>query len=596
MALRVMVTQSPPQVESAILRRMLEISIQLLGQLELQPLLQSIATGVIEILNANSGGIYIYDQSRQELVPVVPVMQPKEALYTLKPGEGLAGKVMQSGKPMRVDNYDEWEGRAAKQQRGTVGPVVQAPVKRGSEFLGVVYAERTVGAPAFTDQDAEHMLLFANYAAIAISNAKLYEQAKLSAEELAGLYDTSLEMAAQLDVTQLLERIIERSKKIVHGQYGQFYRYNQAEDILVAAFPGLFPSNLTGRMQLGEGLSGKVFLSRKPLVIDDYDNWEGRATGTPKGLFTRTIGVPVMHGNKILGVLALSRSEGEPAFNPDELRLLTLFANQAAAALANAQQFAELNQLHEQLREKERLESELHVAQEIQASLFPREIPKVRGWDIAALWNAAQLISGDFYDLFPLPGDKWGFVIADVAGKGVPAALYMALCRTLTRTMCMDGRPPSAAISRVNDLILADTYSEWFVTLFYGALDPRWGIFNFVNAGHCKPILYRAATNKLEFLYTNGMALGVEPGIELAEKSVRFDPGDMLLMYTDGITEAQDVHDEFFGERRIRAILKKMAGQSPREILDELQRSVVNFSRGRRTSDDATAILIKRKE
>jgi sigma-B regulation protein RsbU (phosphoserine phosphatase) len=161
--------------------------------------------------------------------------------------------------------------------------------------------------------------------------------------------------------------------------------------------------------------------------------------------------------------------------------------------------------------------------------------------------------------------------------------------------MCMDGRPPSAAISRVNDLILADTYSEWFVTLFYGVLDPRWGIFNFVNAGHTKPVLYRAASGKMEELYTNGMALGVEPGIDLAEKSVKLEPGDLVLMYTDGISEALDVHGEFYGERRIRSTLKKLAAGSSREILDEVQRSVLNFSRGRSSSDDATAILIKRK-
>ena len=578
------------------LRRLQEISLKLLGQLELDPLLESIVKGVVEFLDADSGGIYRYDPQRNELRPVVPVKQPKEALYVIGPGEGMAGKVMVSGKAMKVDDYDQWTGRTPKQRKGTVGAVVQAPVRKGKEFLGVIYAERTVNKPVFTDEDLESIQLFANYAAIAITNAQFYEEARRSASELASLYETSLEITQQLNPAQVLERIIRRAESLVQGKNAQFYFFEEEQGVLSPAMPGHLPSSIqTLNMKPGEGVSGKVFLTREPLIIADYDKWEGRAPGTPKGVIGRAIGIPVEHGERILGVIAISRSKTEPPFNEDDVRLLTLFAGQAAIALTNAQQYEELQKLYGEVKEKERLESELTMAHTIQASLLPQRLPRIAGWELAACWDAAREISGDFYDCFPVPGGRWGFVIADVAGKGVPAALFMALCRTLTRTFCMDGRPPREAIARVNDLIIADSYSEWFVTLFYGLLDPKWGILTYVNAGHPRPLWMRKKGRKIERLTADGIALGVFEGITLEEKSVQLEPGDLVLMYTDGISEALDSAGNFYGERRVQDGLRRSAQETPAAIVSNLQKDIAAFSQGRPQADDLTAIMLKRK-
>jgi sigma-B regulation protein RsbU (phosphoserine phosphatase) len=186
-------------------------------------------------------------------------------------------------------------------------------------------------------------------------------------------------------------------------------------------------------------------------------------------------------------------------------------------------------------------------------------------------------------------------VIADVAGKGVPAALFMALCRTLTRTFSMDGRSPREAISRVNDLIIADSYSEWFVTLFYGLLDPKWGILTYVNAGHPRPLWLRSKGKKMEKLAADGIALGVFEGIQLEEKAVQIEPGDVIMMYTDGISEALDIQGNLYGEKRIQTILKRAADDPPEQIVDKLRKDVAAFAKGKPQSDDLTAILLKRK-
>jgi sigma-B regulation protein RsbU (phosphoserine phosphatase) len=584
------------QRQKQTLRRLQEISPKLLSQLELTPLLESIARGVVEIVSADSGGIYRYDQLRNELRPVVPIRQPKDALYVVRPGEGMAGRVMVTGKAMKVDNYDQWSGRTPKQRKGTVGPVVQAPLRKGKEFLGVIYAERNLGQPVFTDEDLESIQLFANYAAIAISNAQLYEEAKRAASELASLYQTSLEITQRLDLNQVLEGIIRRAEALVSGKNGQFYYFNEELKVLIPGLPGHLPKSLQRvSMKPGEGMSGTVFLTRKPLIIPDYDKWEGRAPNTPKGYIGQAIGIPVEHGGRILGVIAISRNKSSAPFNEHDVRLLNLFASQAAVALTNARQYDELQKLYGEVRIKERLESELSVAHTIQASLLPHKLPRIPGWELAACWDAAREISGDFYDCFPVPGGRWGFVIADVAGKGVPAALFMALCRTLTRTFSMDGRPPREAISRVNDLIIADSNSEWFVTLFYGLLDPKWGILTYINAGHPRPMWLRRKGKKIEKLAADGIALGVFEGIKLEEKAVQLDPGDLVLFYTDGISEAMDTDGNLYGDRRIQTQLSRSAQETPTTALDILQKDIAAFSKGRAQADDLTALLLKRK-
>ncbi|MEX2162415.1 MAG: SpoIIE family protein phosphatase [Anaerolineales bacterium] len=576
-------------------RQLQEFSNKLLSQLELKPLLESMASGVVEFLDADSGGIYLYDVQRGELDPVIHIRQPEEALYVVKPGEGMAGRVMQTRMPMKVDDYDQWPGRNPKQPRGIVGAVVQAPVQKGDEFLGVIFAERKPKEPPFSEEDLEKLQLFASQAAIAISNAQLYEEAKRAAQELSSLYETSLEITRQLDIPVVLERMIQRAENLVHGFYGQFYTFDKQRQVLVPAVPGHLPPALrTVNMKPGEGLSGTVFSTRKAMIINDYDAWENRATNTPLGLIRQAIAIPVEHGERILGVIALSRRKNDPAFNQDDLRLLTLFASQAAVAVANAQQYGELQQLYAQVREKESLESEIRVAHTIQSSLLPRRLPKIAGWDVAARWSAAKGVSGDFYDCFPVPGERWGFIIADVAGKGVPAAVFMAFCRTLVRTFCMDGRPPAEAIQRVNDLILADSFSEWFVTLFYGLLDPKQATLTYVNAGHPRPLLLRPGKKRIARLRADGIALGVVHGIRLEQKVVELGPGDLVLFYTDGMSEAMDSSGRLFEERRIQAALKKLIHEDPSVILNTIQEEIAAFSGGV-PNDDLTAILLKRK-
>jgi sigma-B regulation protein RsbU (phosphoserine phosphatase) len=225
------------------------------------------------------------------------------------------------------------------------------------------------------------------------------------------------------------------------------------------------------------------------------------------------------------------------------------------------------------------------------------------GWEFAATWRSARKVGGDFYDFFALPpsldarssgGERLGLVMADVADKGIPAALFMALSRTLLRTVAIGGHPPHEAVARTNNLILSDARSDLFVTLFYGALQPSSGHLEFVNAGHMPPLVVRGTDGAVEELRTGGMALGVLPDLDFEQHSMRLEPGDVLMLYTDGLTEAFDAGQEMFGRQRLADILQVNRHKPAGELMQAIDFAITAFVGDTPQSDDFTLVVAKR--
>jgi serine phosphatase RsbU (regulator of sigma subunit) len=258
-----------------------------------------------------------------------------------------------------------------------------------------------------------------------------------------------------------------------------------------------------------------------------------------------------------------------------------------------------LNQAQELSNQQvqQRASQELEMAWRIQAGILPDGAPAVRGWDMAARLEPAHETSGDFYDFIPVANDKWGIVIADVTDKGLGAAVFMALCSTLIRTYATRYPTlPAIAMSSVNERILSDTRGSLFVTAFYGILEPDIGRLRYVNAGHNPPFLLSSLKGKrVDRLTRTGIPLGISPDATWQQKIVKFSPGDMLVLFTDGITEARDRHGAFFGDQRLLDILRANLGRSAQEIqqavLDEVQRYSGNTPR----EDDIAIIVMARK-
>ncbi|MBN1149551.1 MAG: SpoIIE family protein phosphatase [Anaerolineales bacterium] len=243
------------------------------------------------------------------------------------------------------------------------------------------------------------------------------------------------------------------------------------------------------------------------------------------------------------------------------------------------------------------LREEMADAGKIQAGILPEKPPQLRGWDIAARLEPALQTSGDFYDFIPLANNNWGVLIADVSDKGMGAALFMALSNTLIRTYAIQyATLPSFAIGLVNERILSDTRNGMFVTAFYGVLEPDTGRMRYVNAGHNPPYLLSGQKGKpVDRLGTTGMALGVDENARWGQKLASFTPGDVLVLYTDGVTEAQDRVGRFYGEARLLEVIRPLRGRTAKEILEAVLVDVRRFSGGAALGDDVTLIVVRRQ-
>jgi len=243
--------------------------------------------------------------------------------------------------------------------------------------------------------------------------------------------------------------------------------------------------------------------------------------------------------------------------------------------------------------EKERYTKELEIAKEIQLSFLPESIPKIPGYDLAAVTIPAMEIGGDLYDFIELERGHWGLVIADVSGKSVSAALYMALCRTLLHAAGSEHPDPTPAVQWVNRMLFDDGRSGMFITVFYGVLDPVRGTVAYVNAGHNPPLVLRKNDEKARFLECGEIALGVIPEVRAVSHAVTLEPGDILLMYTDGITEAFNEEDADFSEERLVAFLEKNRSLPSRELLDGLLAEIRSFRGNAPQSDDITMMVLR---
>jgi phosphoserine phosphatase RsbU/P len=248
----------------------------------------------------------------------------------------------------------------------------------------------------------------------------------------------------------------------------------------------------------------------------------------------------------------------------------------------------------ERLRHKlERTEYEMKTARAIQASFLPEASPVLDNYELAALSIPASQVGGDFYDFIPLGKNKWGIVIADVSGKGVPAALFMALSRTLVRADTNGELSAADAIQKANHHITETSRFGMFVTLFYGVLDLNKKVFQYVNAGHNPPLLLGQNHHDITMLKAKGIALGVLDDINFEQKEIPLNGDDMLVLYTDGITEAVNGSNEQFGQERLSKIIHDNGSMKAQELVDTIKHTVFDFAIGQPQHDDFTVVVLK---
>ncbi len=341
------------------------------------------------------------------------------------------------------------------------------------------------------------------------------------------------------------------------------------------------------------------------MKLDDLDRVDEYLFGDTRLL----LAFPLSVKGEVVGVFLVEEPEGSGAGGAlgsgtirrqreKRLEITTGISQQAALAIQN-------DRLQYEMVARERLEQELQLARQIQRTFLPHQLPELPGWSLDVRWRTAREVGGDFYDVFELPDERLGMVMADVADKGMPAALFMVLVRTLVRATVQGITSPAEVLARVNDVLVPDAQQGMFVTLVYAVLDKKTGELVYANAGHNPPLLLRNRTFSVEGLQKGGMAIGVLDGSRVDEHRVQIEAGDYLVFYTDGVTEAFSPDGEMYGEERLKAIIRGEADWLPdlnsevaygtaAEMLEAIDDSVCVFLGDSLPYDDLSLMVLRR--
>jgi sigma-B regulation protein RsbU (phosphoserine phosphatase) len=330
----------------------------------------------------------------------------------------------------------------------------------------------------------------------------------------------------------------------------------------------------------------------QPVLTSDAqadDRFKMRASIMSLGLRS-ILCVPLALKDAVLGVVYVDNRLQRGLFVKDDLELVSAIASSAAVAIENAR-------LYQVAVEKGRMERELQMARDVQASLLPRGTPQVPGWDFAVRWRPAREVAGDYYDFIPGDGGQLGVVIGDVSDKGMHSALFMAVTRSIVRASVSHASAPVEGISNANRLICGDSVDGMFVTLFYALLRPELGEITYVNAGHNPALLYRqsrAEQEPLTLLRPTGMALGILEDFAFEQRSVCLEPGDCMVLYTDGVTDAIRADRQRFGIERLCQVVQANISASATEMVIAVEDAVGAFADSEAQFDDMALVVAKR--
>jgi phosphoserine phosphatase RsbU/P len=443
------------------------------------------------------------------------------------------------------------------------------------ENLDLAMARVEEGVPDGCETDSGAAWVAARVLARVLKDVRF--ELKERALDLESLYDLGLSVGGRLELDRLADEILLRSISLTNSRSGSLHLFDGPRTVLSRSFGGTL---------LSEEAAVRIELDP-----DGAINNEARALPTA-GVFLsdceKCLVVPIQHEDRRLGVLAVADKETRDGtvadFLPSDARLLMLFASQAATAVETAR-------LHRQAVEKERLDRELELAAAIQREILPREIPQFPGVSIAAESRSTRQVGGDYYDFFPLSGERFAFVVADVSGKGIPAALLVSTLASAIHLQIEDARTPAELILRVHRHLYRFSRARKFATLFFGLIETGSGKLTYVSAGHNPALLVRAS-GRVELLGATGRPVGMFWESTWSEARFQLARGDRLCVYTDGITEAQNEAGEDFGVARLRELLvgnnENPVEGTARRILQE----VVAFAGEAPQYDDQTLVLL----
>ncbi|HEY5731469.1 MAG TPA: GAF domain-containing protein [Anaerolineales bacterium] len=473
------------------------------------------------------------------------------------------------------------------------------PLRIGSQPLGVItLSHRT---PGRYGHEAQAMTMtFASYAAVAIENARLYDTAQEQAYASAALLQVAQAVVSLNDLDEILGTIIRIMPILVGIERAVLYQWDAEKEMFTPAHEyGLSEEDndqfWTRTFSSGEFAFLDSCRDELGLQACQLDKKNGLQAWISLDL-TREVNlanpsaflfaVPIAVRDALYGVILVEEAAGGLRFRNRRLEIITGIAQQAALAIQN-------DLLQKEMVLRERLETEVQLARQIQQTFLPESLPQFPEWELAARWKTARQVGGDFYDVISLPDNKLGIFIADVSDKGVPAALFMALTRTLVRAAVIENVTPAEALRHVNEILVPDTKQGMFVTAVYAVLDMNTGELTYVNAGHNPPSWVKS-DGSIEILTRTGVALGAAENMQYEQRVIPLEKDDCILFYTDGLTESYNNDGEFYGESRLEEALKANHCSSAHELIDVVEKSLIDFVQDMPPADDLTMLVLRR--
>jgi phosphoserine phosphatase RsbU/P len=461
------------------------------------------------------------------------------------------------------------------------------PLLRRGACLGVIECLDKAGAERFGAEDQAALESVSEDLAVAIENAQLYFDTRRKSLERAVLLEVGRALALPLELAEVLEAIMDQLRRIVHYDAAAIYLLDrQTGEIHFEAGRGYPPEFLEDdRLKIGEGIVGWVAKTGEPVSVADTRSDTRYLVARPQTL--SELACPIVSQGRIIGVFNLENDQLD-AYHEGHLEFLKTFASQAAAAIERAR-------LLDRALAARNLERELEIARGIQASFLPKAPPDVPGLDLAGLNIPYREVGGDYFDYIRIVENQLGLAIGDVSGKGVAAALLMAAFRASLLAEIRNQFAIRRILQKVNRLLFESTDAGKFVTAFYGVLDAKNRVFTFANAGHNPPLLLRA-NGDVEWLSEGGLPLGVMEEATYEERPVPLGVGDVLVLYTDGVTEASDESEEQFGVERLEALVRLHAKGPAATLLEAIRHDVEAFTGERHLNDDLTVIVARLTE
>jgi serine phosphatase RsbU (regulator of sigma subunit)/putative methionine-R-sulfoxide reductase with GAF domain len=504
------------------------------------------------------------------------------------------------GQMLNTQQVPEWLRRILRQLNHPLQGIYILPlITSGSaQPHGVMLVDEYADSPIIDDRNlpGQRRLDLLNNIAQQTSIAVESERLRTAQQEEAWVNTALLQVAeavnSLIDLNEILDTIVRLIPMLVGVESVIILMRDDENKHFV---PG--PSYGVGTMGLGlletlvindEEYQAMIAVIDSPQLPSDTvhfvrsTDWLKTVLGAPYAMAISLNAQGRLVGSMLVGISL----EDKRRLSNRRLNILNGIAQQAATAVVN-------NQLYRESAERLRLQQELDVAREIQESFLPSGSPQIPGLTVASFWRAARQVSGDFYDFIQREDGSWGILIADVADKGVPAALFMALSRTILRTVGINRSDPAEVLMRVNEIINFDAESDLFVTVFFAHWDPKKGLLSYANGGHNPPLLLKA-NGEHDWLRAPGIALGILPEIHIPRNSIQLLPGDTLILYTDGVTEAVNADLDEFGTERLYWTARSSHTAAPQEIINAITSSVNEHTGDTPQFDDVAMVVLQR--